>query len=864
VDNASTSVSFLKGSFTGTAYRYMGTFAIDGTLNRYEMPGETPITPGSLAGGTNPYIDPVRLSGYTNWVDGGAYQSYDSGLSWYIYSSYAGDVQGFSFSRLPDQGLAVWQLQASPTIYSPYSSWMAFQGFGFSGTTDGYFRLMATGDGSGSSTYTGKVFGYGAVIGDQHYAQTYLLAGDLLAGYVYGGAAFMAGIGVETSSFLTLVGSSSNATLLDSLGLPSSPAVTPDLSLNWAQSWPEVSGDGQATANLKFFTGGPLPTGMLAIATTDVSGASFLDPATGMQNFPLINLENQDRPTYAMLNITSTRLYDGYSGWMGEIRGLTVMGSGQPAFFAAAAAGDYSLLRGDGPSYYAFSGTAAGLLTPITFISEISRPADDYVVHLQSWDGSGFQNESGYLKGLLGPNNPGSLWSASYQYNPLNIDLIGQYSSLDPLTYQSHIFDAIIAPRNFASETNDRTTMDGGSFVAWLVGSKPFSDFASGPFKGTIAGLYIDPNGWTGILLGDFGDSHGVYSTQNRSFWAQGSLYTVDMSLSTGVQPADLGSNIVYTNWTSSSWTGTGAFTDYSGNNTTTFTWMDVQSMGFPTVTDTFGVWKARMAGSYAAALNSYGSWYASIDDLGDTQGPQGQPIRVYGFDLSGYVYWDRGTYSSPGSFQVTAAGYGASIEGTDKPPMTWVSVGKVHGTFDPASTTFQAMATGPWIETNKFLDMATNNPYQLQQLNVPAAEVGRVSMSGSALDNSYTVAMQDVRFFSFSGGQAPVIWATSGVSGTYTGNPQNQTAQISGGGLQAAFTMNTWDTQNGKWLSTITNGRGNLSSSVQWPPNSQNQPYTGYINFRGAGAGRIDTLGSGTFSGTAAGVAKAATAPVP
>jgi hypothetical protein len=845
VDNTSTSaVSFLKGSLTGTAYRYMGTFAIDGTLNRYEMPVQTGITPGSLAG----LIDPVRFSGYPNWVDGGAYYQY-YGQGWDIYSSYAGDVQGFSFSRLPDQGLVVWQLQASPTIYSPYYSWMAFQGFGFSGTTDGYFRLMATGNGSGSSTYTGKVFGYGAVIGDQHYAQTYLLAGDLLAGYVYGGAAFMAGIGVETRSFLSLVNSDFYATLLESLGLPSSQAVTPDLSLSRIQSWPEVSGSGQVTANLKFFTGGPLPTGMLAIATTEVSGTtSGLDAATGMQNFPLVNLENTAQPTYAMLNMTSTKPYRVPTGWIGEIRGLTVMGSGQPAFFSAAAGGDYSS--------NAFSGTAAGLLTPITFMSEISRPADDYVVHLQSWDGSGFQNESGYLKGLFGPNNPGSLWGSS-NYNQLNIDLIGQYSSLN-FTYQDHIFDALIAPRNFT--TGDRTTMDGGSFVAWLVGSKPYSDFASGPFKGTIAGLYIDPNGWTGLLLGDFGDSHGVFSTQNRSFWAQGSLYTVDMSLWTDVSAADLGSKI--TNWTSSSGTGTGAFTDYSDNGTTTFFpgMIDVQFMGFPTVTDTFGVWKARMAGSYAGVQNPYGSWYASIDDLGDSQ----QPTRIYGFDLSGYVYWD--SYSSDRSFQVTAAGYGASIEGE---PKTWVSVGKVHGTFDPVSTTFQAMATGPWIETKKFLDLATNDYYTLQQyLNVPAAEVGRVTMTGSA--QNYNVTMQDVRFFSFSGGQAPVIWATNNVFGNYNGVvTPGQTALLWDqlqGGLTANFTMKTWDVGTGgtgKWLSTITNGTGNLSSSLPTPgPTDRNQPYTGGINFRGAGAGTITPTGTGlgSFSGTAAGVAKAAT----
>ena len=109
------------------------------------------------------------------------------------------------------------------------------------------------------------------------------------------------------------------------------------------------------------------------------------------------------------------------------------------------------------------------------------------------------------------------------------------------------------------------------------------------------------------------------------------------------------------------------------------------------------------------------------------------------------------------------------------------------------------------------------------------------------------------MKFFAPNSGGAPQIWATGGVSGTYSANPQGQTAAMTGGGLQADFTMKTWQPgtsgQPNKWLSTISNGAGNLSGGS----------FNGGINFRGAGAG---TFGGGTFGGTAAGVAKAAAAP--
>ena len=197
-----------------------------------------------------------------------------------------------------------------------------------------------------------------------------------------------------------------------------------------------------------------------------------------------------------------------------------------------------------------------------------------------------------------------------------------------------------------------------------------------------------------------------------------------------------------------------------------------------------------------------------------------------------------------------STVGYGA--DATTSQPTTWIAVGETAGTFDPTSRTWQTITTGPAIETTTFLAMlsTTDGLAKLQQLNFPCAEVGKVTLTGTA---PYNVTMADVKFLSYQGGQAPVMWATAGVTGSgVSSTPVGQTVALSGGGLSANWNMQVWNTASNAWLATVTNGVGNLSGGAQ--------PYAGYINFQGVGAGRI--TGASTFSGTASGVAKAAVAP--
>jgi hypothetical protein len=194
-----------------------------------------------------------------------------------------------------------------------------------------------------------------------------------------------------------------------------------------------------------------------------------------------------------------------------------------------------------------------------------------------------------------------------------------------------------------------------------------------------------------------------------------------------------------------------------------------------------------------------------------------------------------------------TSVGYLADISST---PFTAVSAGETIGTFNPNDYTWQAVSMGVWIETNKFLEMASTPEgiAKLQQLNIPCFEVGRATLTQHTT-NEYlsNVHMNNVIFFAPNTNARPSIWATGDVGGSYSGNPINQTIGLLGNGLSANFNVQHWDTVNNKWLSTITDGRGSITGGG---PNVQT------LNFHGAAAGTINQ-GSGQFSGTAAGVAR-------
>ncbi|MFQ5466056.1 MAG: FecR domain-containing protein [Thermodesulfobacteriota bacterium] len=197
-----------------------------------------------------------------------------------------------------------------------------------------------------------------------------------------------------------------------------------------------------------------------------------------------------------------------------------------------------------------------------------------------------------------------------------------------------------------------------------------------------------------------------------------------------------------------------------------------------------------------------------------------------------------KGSAWSGGNISGTAFGYG----GEHSDDKTWISVGDIGGTFD--ASTYAWSISGASLETRTFLAMLrdASGHATLASLKIPFAEVGRATLAGT--DGNLAVNLTDVIFFAYSTGAAPRIWSTGNVAGTYSSEPAPATTvNLTGGGLGADFTTVRWESN--KWLSTVSgggtySGTGTLDGSP--------------VTFEGAAAG---DFGSGSFTGTAAGVVK-------
>jgi hypothetical protein len=176
---------------------------------------------------------------------------------------------------------------------------------------------------------------------------------------------------------------------------------------------------------------------------------------------------------------------------------------------------------------------------------------------------------------------------------------------------------------------------------------------------------------------------------------------------------------------------------------------------------------------------------------------------------------------------------------------ITGVCGGELNGTFSSRwwwwAETWQAEISGGWVETQKFLEMASTEAgrEKLSELNVPCIEIGKVNLNGG--NEILNVHMKDVTFFAYSTRADPRIWATDEVWGRYHSMPTNgDSVSLSGHGLNVDFTVNTW--QSGMWGANV-NGGGNYHGSN--------------IQMNGGAAGTYTGSTSGDFSGTGAGVVR-------
>lgn len=175
---------------------------------------------------------------------------------------------------------------------------------------------------------------------------------------------------------------------------------------------------------------------------------------------------------------------------------------------------------------------------------------------------------------------------------------------------------------------------------------------------------------------------------------------------------------------------------------------------------------------------------------------------------------------------------------------LTGVGGGEVTGSFDPNQQTYETAEIWALVDTASFLRLAQEEVgrQRLSELNIPCVEIGKTDLAGSS--ENLSVSMNDVTFFAYSTGDAPEIWATESVGGTYQAEPvPEDTVTLSGEGIEAQFKVTHWESN--RWGAGIE-GAGRLERSDRREPSD--------IEFKGTGAGEY---GEGRFSGTASGLAE-------
>ena len=809
-------------SFKGTGYPGIMMFEMDGKIERIEMQGSIGISPQDLMSYISIISEIPPVGGRDS---GGVFID----TNYNTISDMLNRGDNLQFAKIQNTNFGIWRMDSFGKFTTEGDTWVIwsnpkieiyFDGYSYPSTV-GAYQIIAFGGQWSNNKFTGNAIGYG---GMWNTGKTFIIAGETIGTYDDVSktfSSFSAGASIETSRFLSMVSDSDPK--LTSLGFPTTLKVSSDVNLS-------VSTPGVNVKNMRIFS----PSTGVKIwicATDEVSGTYNGSLPDIILDLPLKNSDSS-HPIYGRFFMdTAATAGIGKNNWLGEIWGLGVFkqvdesGSYIQGNFDAVAAGTYTSNT--------FAGSAAGFFTPITFLSEITN--DSSTAYLNAFNGSTFVTDGtdGYFKGLLGPDNPLTLWSATPS-SPLSISMVGLYEGSD-LTYENHIFSTQIYPKNFTTNDPDKlyTTTDGGSFKGYLSGILLHRTGFPDMVEGRINAIYIDPTRNAGILMGKIGgdepDYWGEFKKNYNIFEADGDMYPVQMVPSIGISPENLMSQIEYNSY---SGTGSGQF-QVDGGGSINVSNINISSMNI--TNQNWGVWSGMSGGTYSGLTSN--DWSATID-LSTID-------RIHQIEVSGTKWQNDVSLPEYGKIVGTTTGYGADISST---PKTWISVGETLGTFNPTTYTFQTLSMGPWIETNKFLAMANTDAGKaaLQKLNIPCVEVGMVNMSGNG--NNLMVNMNNVKFFAPTTGGRPSIWATGNVNGSYSANPVvGVPVGISGNGLSSDFTVQQWNTGTNRWLSTISNGTGSITGgglNVQ------------YLNFKGAGAGTINQ-GASTFSGTAAGVSK-------
>jgi hypothetical protein len=462
---------------------------------------------------------------------------------------------------------------------------------------------------------------------------------------------------------------------------------------------------------------------------------------------------------------------------------------------------------------------------------------------------------TGWTDGLAGGLDP--LWAAGTA-DPARLHLLGESSENDAAwwTTAPPVFATNIRSYNPWDDTptiwNQADNFHNGAYYGYTAGRAT----ELGTAEGGILALGLDPNGNLNFLLGDL--NVAIYPDQEILI-GDGSMFPVQVlsAADTGLTYDDAanfypGGLLTETRewwW----WQGdiaTSRFLDANDtpiggdmNITDQMQW-GAQTGGVTTGGDPWALAAGSVVvgGTYNAPAGGESNFWemAFTDDRVDT--------KQYGV-----LFSSNETELTRGEWQdgrIAGKGYGAWVSWDYG--VTGISGGDIKGTFDPNTRTWQMAALFAAMDTKTFANlMATpEGREKLKLLNMPYVQVGQTTLSqgGGTVNGMQNVTMNDVKFLAYSTGGAPRAFMSPDVNGQHDGSvvAGGPAVPLTGAqGVSADFQVNRWDGPGGNWGADITGGgtytgTGSMNGTT--------------VEMNGFGAG---TIGSDTFSGTAAGTAK-------
>ena len=502
----------------------------------------------------------------------------------------------------------------------------------------------------------------------------------------------------------------------------------------------------------------------------------------------------------------------------------------------------------------------AKTLTETAYNSEIDTLINDYMPN-QGYQINYDSGQDGIFAGF------GDLWnnlslSQSDPWYPLvdpvnphktELALMGQYSDMEN---KPSLFGSTIASFNPLVNMNPLSNSEspiGGAYYGYLGAAFGKKAVDTDWLDGMINGIYYDPSGNVGVFYGSFEGNNNP----NIGAWSATGTIDGGYQLATGyggLSAANFVSKLVFENWSNSFGESVGEGVDIK-LRTEQINVAYVDSNYITPASGFWTVWQSVAGGTYGGTTPPT-TWQWEYDKYTS----HGQETAYEAFQMTG----------TTANGISTGTVVGASVNYNN--PSTTIHGGTIKGLFDPSTTpykTWQAVTQGVSMETNAFLVKAAEinaisdaterekaRQAFMNATKIPVIQVGQATLNqvGGLVNNLSDVKMNDVTFFSTSTSVAPKIWATSGVSGSYSGTPSTSglsenNVPLSGSGLNATFNVTSWNGAN--WGAKVA-GSGNLSGGS----------YVGSVQFTGGAAGKIDQLPIGTsnpgkFSGTGAGIAK-------